>query len=167
VGFSFVVGLAIATMVGVVLVVLEVSFGAIAGAFLGGFVAGWLLGGQRRKAAIVGFLIGLASFPVQLLVYVLVVSSGMYTPPPVPEIPETVLLTALAISVLIQIVSATVGGLFSTVVRRPPVEAVGAAQTRLYLPPPPPRPDKCCVQCGVGLATETLVCPACQARQPA
>jgi len=162
-GKSILAGLVAAGIVGVILDVFEVPFGSAAGAFLGALLATWLLYAQRGRALLTGFLVGLFSFPVQLLFFVALVYSGLYTPPEVPEIPESVLLIAFALTVVMQVVGGTVGGLVGWILHRPPTAVVEAP--RPYLPPPPPKPEKYCVQCGAGLAKETLVCPACGAKQ--
>lgn len=157
-------GLIIAGIVGVILDVLNVPAGSAVGAFLGGLAAAWLLYAQRKRAAIVGFVVGLFSFPVQLATYTAVLSSGLYTPPPVPEISQEVLLTALVAAVAMEMIGGTVGGLLGGILHHPPPGTPEAP--RPYIPPPPPRPEKYCIQCGAGLAKETTVCPACGAKQP-
>ena len=161
---SVVSGLVLAGIVGVILDVAEVPLGSAAGAFVGGLVAAWLLYARRGRALIAGFLVGLFSFPVQLLIFMGLVSSGIYTPPPVPEIAESVILVALVLTVVMQVVGGTAGGLVGGIFHHPAPGVVEAP--RPYMPPPPPSPEKYCVQCGTGLAKETPVCPACGARQP-
>ena len=163
-GASVLAGLIVAGVVGVILEVIEVPAGSAAGAFVGGLVAAWLLYTQRGRASVAGFLVGVLSFPVQLSILMALVSSGLYTPPPVPEIPQSVFLTALGLTVLMQVVGGTLGGLLGAILRHPSPGLVEAP--RPHLPPPPPRPEKYCVQCGAGLAKETAVCPACGAKQP-
>ena len=162
-GASVLVGLVVAGVVGVILDVIEVPVGSAAGAFAGGLVAAWVLYARRGRAAIAGFLVGVLSFPVQLSVFMALIYSGLYTPPPVPEISQSVLLVALALTVVMQVVGGTAGGLLGGILRRPPQRV--EETPRPYLPPPPQRPEKYCIQCGAGLAKETSVCPACGARQ--
>ena len=163
-GASVLAGLIVAGVVGVILEVTELPAGSATGAFVGGLVAAWLLYAQRGRASAAGFLVGVLSFPVQLSVLMALVSSGVYTPPPVPEIPEDIFLVALTLTVAMQVVGGTLGGLLGGILHHPPPRLAEAP--RPYLPPPPPRPEKYCVQCGAGLAKETAVCPACGARQP-
>jgi len=163
-GLSVLAGLAVAGIVGVVLDVVELPAGSAIGAFIGGLVGGLLLYGPRRKATVAGLVVGILSFPVQLSIFVALVSSELYTPPAVPEIPQSVLMVALGLTLVMQIVAGTAGGLLGGVLHRPPREPVETP--RPYMPPPPPRPEKYCIQCGAGLAKETAVCPACGARQP-
>lgn len=164
-GLSVFAGLVIGGIIGVVLDITEVPAGSAIGAFVGGFVAALILYAERKKALITGFLVGLFSFPVQLSILLALVSSHLYTPPQVPEIPEDVLLIALVVTVLMQVVGGTVGGLLGGIIRHRPPGTV--EPPRPYLPPPPPRPEKYCIQCGAGLAKETSICPACGAKQPA
>ena len=163
-GASVLAGLIVAGVVGVILEVIELPAGSAAGAFVGGLVAAWLLYTQRGRASAAGFLVGVLSFPVQLSILMALVSSGLYAPPPVPEIPQDVFLVALALTVAMQVVGGTLGGLLGGILHHPSPGLVEAP--RPYLPPPPPHPEKYCVQCGAGLASETAVCPACGARQP-
>jgi len=163
-GMAAVVGLVVAGILGIILEILQVPLGTAVGAFVGGIAAAWFLYGQRNRALIAGFIVGLLSFPVQLLIFTGVVSSGLYTPPPVEAMPQDLLLAALAVSLVIQAITGTVGGLLGGILHHPPSGAIEAR--RPYVPPPPPRPEKYCVQCGAGLAKETLVCPACGAKQP-
>ncbi len=163
-GLSVLAGLAIGGIIGVVLDITEVPAGSAIGTFVGGFVAALLLYAARRRTLIAGFVVGLFGFPVQLLVFLALVSTHLYTPPQVPEISQEVLLVALAVTVLMQVVGGAIGGLLGGMIRHPPPGTVEVP--RSYLPPPPPRPEKYCVQCGVGLAKETSVCPACGAKQP-
>lgn len=162
-GTSLVLGLTVAGIFGIALELAEVPVGSAVGAFVGGIIAAWLLYARRGRALVVGFLVGVFSFPVQLLMLIALISSGLYTPPPAPEMPADVLLTALAATLIIQVVAGTLGGLLGGILHRPPPRAEGP---RPYLPPPPPSPDKYCIQCGAGLAKQTPVCPACGARQP-
>jgi hypothetical protein len=163
-GLCVLAGLAVAGIVGVVLDVVELPAGSAVGAFAGGLISGWLLYASRRRASVAGFVVGILSFPVQLSVFIALVSSGLYAPPAVPEIPQSVLMVALVLTVVMQVVGGTAGGLLGGVLHHPPP---GPVETpRPYTPPPPPRPEKYCIQCGAGLAKETLVCPACGARQP-
>jgi len=163
-GLSVVAGLAIGGIIGVVLDISEVPAGSAIGTFVGGFVAGLLLYAIRRRALIAGFLVGLFGFPTQLLIFLALVSTHLYTPPQVPEISQDVLLVALVATVLMQVVGGAIGGLLGGIIRHPPPGTAEAP--RSYLPPPPPRPEKYCIQCGVGLAKETAICPACGAKQP-
>jgi hypothetical protein len=163
-GLSVVAGLVIGGIIGVVLDITEVPAGSAIGTFVGGFVAGLLLYAIRRRALIAGFLVGLFGFPVQLLIFLALVSAHLYTPPQVPEISQEVLIVALAVTVLMQVAGGAIGGLLGGMVRHPPPGTVEAP--RAHLPPPPPRPEKYCVQCGAGLAKETSICPACGAKQP-
>jgi hypothetical protein len=163
-GASVLAGLIVAGIVGVILEVTELPAGSAAGAFVGGLVAAWLLYAQRGRAAAAGLLVGVLSFPFQLSILMALVSSGLYTPPPVPEIAQSVFLVALGLTVAMQVVGGTLGGLLGGILHHPPLGPVEAP--RPYLPPPPPRPEKYCVQCGAGLGKETAVCPACGARQP-
>jgi len=163
-GLSVLAGLIIGGLIGVVLDISEVPAGSAIGTFVGGLGAALFLYAQRRRALIAGFLVGLFSFPIQLSIFMAVVSGHLYTPPPVPEISQDVLLVALAVTVFMQIVGGTLGGLVGNIIRHAPPGAVEAP--RSYLPPPPPRPEKYCIQCGAGLAKETMICPACGARQP-
>ncbi len=163
-GTSALVGLLVAGIIGIVLEILQIPLGTAIGAFVGGIAAAWLLYGPRNRALIAGFIVGVFSFPVQLLIFTGVVSSGLYTPPPVEAIPQDLLLAALVVSLVIQIITGTVGGLLGGILHHRPSGAIEAP--RPYVPPPPPRPEKYCVQCGAGLGNETLVCPACGAKQP-
>jgi hypothetical protein len=163
-GLCVFVGLAIGGIIGVVLDITEVPAGSAIGTFVGGFVAALLLYAARRRTLIAGLLVGLFGFPVQLLIFLALVSTHLYTSPQVPEISQEVLLVALAVTVLMQVVGGAIGGLLGGMIRHPPPGTVEAP--RSYLPPPPPRPEKYCVQCGVGLAKETSICPACGAKQP-
>lgn len=164
-GLSVFAGLVIGGIIGVVLDIVEIPAASAVGAFVGGLVAALLLYAERRRALIAGFLVGLFSFPVQLSMFVALVSSGLYIPPQVPEVSQDILLVALIVTVVMQAVGGTVGGLLGGMIRHPPPRPVESP--RQYLPPPPPRPEKYCIQCGVGLAKETSVCPACGAKQPA
>jgi len=164
-GLSVFAGLVVGGIVGVVLDIVEIPAGSAIGAFAGGLVAALLLYAERKRALIAGFLVGLFSFPVQLSMFVALVSAGLYIPPQVPEVTQDVLLVALIVTVAMQAVGGTVGGLLGGMVRHPPPGAV--EPPRPHLPPPPPRPEKYCIQCGAGLANETSACPACGAKQPA
>jgi hypothetical protein len=93
-------------------------------------------------------------------------SSRLYTPPPVPEMSSSDLFVALAVTVVMEVVGGAVGGLLGGVLHHPPPGVVEPSRPYLPMPPPPPRPEKYCIQCGAGLAKETPVCPACGARQP-
>jgi hypothetical protein len=163
-GISVLAGLLVAGIVGIILEILQVPLGTAVGSFLGGVAAAWLLFGQRNRALTAGFIVGLFSFPVQLMIFTGVVSSGLYTPPPVEEMPQDLLLAALGVSLVIQVITGAVGGLLGGILHHPPSGTVEVP--RPYIPPPPPHPEKYCVQCGAGLAKETLVCPACSAKQP-
>ena len=163
-GLSVVAGLVIGGIVGVVLDISEVPAGSAIGTFAGGFAAGLLLYATRRRALIAGFLVGLFGFPIQLMIFVALVSTRLYTPPQIPEISQEVLIIALVATVFMQVVGGAIGGFLGGSIRHPPPGTVEAP--RSYLPPPPPRPEKYCIQCGVGLAKETEICPACGARQP-
>jgi Na+/proline symporter len=165
-GPSVVAGLAIGGIIGVVLDISEVPAGSAIGTFVGGLVAGLLLYAMRRRALIAGLAVGLFGFPVQLLIFLALVSTNLYTPPQVPEISQDVLLVALVVTVLMQVVGGAIGGLLGGMIHHPPPGTVEAPRPYLPPPPPPPRPEKYCVQCGAGLAKETLICPACGARQP-
>lgn len=156
-------GLVVGGIIGVILDIGEVPAGSAIGTFVGGLLAALLLYAERRRALIAGLLVGLFGFPIQLLIFLAVVSAQLYTPPPVPEISQDVLLVALVVTVIMQIVGGTVGGLLGSIIRHPPPGIVKAPPP--YLPPPPPRPEKYCIQCGAGLAKETQVCPACGAKQ--
>jgi len=164
-GPSVFAGLIIGGIVGVVLDVLEIPAGSAIGAFAGGLVSALLLYAERKRTLVAGFLVGLFSFPVQLSIFMALVSSQLYIPPEVPEIPQDVLLVALIATLVMQVAGGTVGGLLGGMVRHPPPGTVESPA--LQLPPPPPRPEKYCIQCGAGLAKETAVCPACTAKQPA
>ena len=164
-GMSVIVGLVIGGIIGVVFDIAGVPAGSAIGAFVGGFASALLLYAKRRRGLIAGFLVGLFSFPVELLMFMGVVTFNLYTPPQVPEISQDVLLVALAVTLIMQIVGGTVGGLLGGIIRHPPPGTVEAP--RPYPPPPPPRPEKYCIQCGAGLAKETSICPACGAKQPA
>ncbi|WP_455283592.1 DUF5518 domain-containing protein, partial [[Eubacterium] cellulosolvens] len=120
-GASVLVGLVVAGVVGVILDVIEVPVGSAAGAFVGGLVAAWLLYARRGRAATAGFLVGVLSFPVQLSVFMALIYSGLYTPPPVPEISQSVLLVALALTVVMEVVGGTAGGLLGGILRHPPL----------------------------------------------
>jgi hypothetical protein len=163
-GFSMLVGLVVAGVIGVILDVIEIPAGSVAGAFAGGLVAAWLLYARRGRATAAGLLVGVFSFPVQLAIFMALMTTGLYTPPSIPEIAPSDLLVALAVTVVMQILGGTLGGLLGGVLHHPPPGVVEAP--RPYQPPPPLRPEKYCVQCGAGLAKETMVCPACGARQP-
>jgi uncharacterized BrkB/YihY/UPF0761 family membrane protein len=163
-GLSVFAGLVIGGIIGVLLDITEVPAGSAIGTFIGGLVAALLLYAERKRALIAGFLVGIFGFPIQLLIFLALVSAHLYTPPEVPEISQDVLLAALAVTLLMQIAGGIVGGLFGSVIRHPPQGTVTAPP--LYLPPPPSRPEKYCIQCGAGLAKETLICPACGAKQP-
>jgi hypothetical protein len=164
-GLSVLAGLVIGGIIGVVLDVTEVPAGSVIGTFVGGLVAALLLYTGRRRALIAGITVGLFSFPIQLSIFLALVSSHLYTPPQVPEISQEVLLVALAVTVLMQVVGGAIGGLLGGMIRHPPPGTVEAPRSFLP-PPPPPRPEKYCVQCGAGLAKETSICPACGAKQP-
>jgi hypothetical protein len=164
-GISVLMGLIVAAIVGVLLDVMEVPAGSAAGALIGGLIAGLLLYTHRRGASLAGFVVGVFSFPVELALLVSLVSANLYTPPPVPEIPQSTLYVALAVTVLMQVVAGTIGGLIGGVIRHQPP---GTKETPSpYVPPPPPIPEKYCIQCGAGLAKTTMICPACKAKQPA
>jgi hypothetical protein len=163
-GLSVLAGLVIGGIIGVVLDISEVPAGSAIGTFGGGLVAALLLYAERRRGLIAGFLVGLFGFPIQLSIFLAVVSAHLYTPPPVPEISQDVLLVALVVTLFMQIVGGTGGGLLGSIIRHPPPGTVKAPPP--YMPPPPPRPEKYCIQCGAGLAKETLICPACGAKQP-
>jgi len=165
---SVVSGLVLAGIIGFILDVAEVPLplpGGAAGAFLGGLLAAWLLYARRGRALVAGFLVGLFSFPVELLILMGSVYTGLYAlPRPSQEISQSDLLMALVLVVIMEVIGGTAGGLVGGFLHHPPVGAVEAP--RPYMPPPPPRAEKYCVQCGTGLAKETPVCPACGARQP-
>ena len=164
-GLSVFAGLIIGGIIGVMLEIAGIPVGSAIGAFVGGLVAALLLYAERKKALIAGFLVGLFSFPIQLSMFIALVSSGLYVPPQVPEVPQDVLLVALIVTVVMQAAGGTVGGLLGGIVRHPPPGTT--EPPRPYLPPPPPRPEKYCIQCGAALAKETSICPACGAKQPA
>jgi peptidoglycan/LPS O-acetylase OafA/YrhL len=163
-GLSIVAGLATGGIIGVALDMTEVPGGSAIGAFVGGLIAALLLCSGRRKALIAGVVVGLFSFPIQLSIFLALVSSHVYTPPQVPEISQEVLLVALGATVLMQVVGGGIGGLLGSIIRHPPPGTVEVPKSSL--PPPPGRPEKYCIQCGAGLAKETQICPACGARQP-
>jgi len=168
-GMSVIVGLVIGGIIGVVLDIAGVPAGSAIGAFVGGFASALLLYAERRRGLIAGFLVGLFSFPVELLMFMGAVTFNLYTPPQVPEISQDVLLVALVVTLIMQIVGGTVGGLLGGIIRHPPPGAVEAPRSHppTSMPPPPPRPEKYCIQCGAGLAKDTAICPACGAKQPA
>jgi hypothetical protein len=164
-GTSVVAGLLVAGIVGVILDIVELPGGSAVGALVGGLTAAWLLHAPRRKTSIAGFLVGVFSLPVQLSIFVTLVSSGLYKLPPAPETAQDVLIVAFVLTVAMQVIGGTAGGFLAGMIRHAPP---GVAETpRPYLPPPPPRPEKYCIQCGAGLAKETSVCPDCGAKQPA
>jgi hypothetical protein len=164
-GPSVVAGLAIGGIIGVVLDISEVPAGSAIGTFVGGLVAALLLYTGRRRALIAGIAVGLFGFPIQLSIFLALVSSHLYTPPQVPEISQEVLLVALGATVLMQVVGGAIGGLLGSIIRHPPLGTVEVPRSNLP-PPPPTRPEKYCIQCGAGLAKETQICPACGAKQP-
>ena len=162
-GMSVLTGLVIAGLIGVLLDITEIPAGGAIGAFVGGLVAALLLYAGRGKTTIIGFLVGLFSFPVELTILMGVVTSNLYTPPQVPEIPWSVLLVALVATLLIQIMGGTIGGLLGGIIRHP------STCTEVPNPNPPPSPqcpEKYCIQCGAGLAKGTSICHACGAKQP-
>jgi hypothetical protein len=166
-GLSVFVGLVIGGVIGVVLTIKEVPAGDAIGTFVGGLVAALLLYAERRRALIGGFLVGIFGFPIQLLILLALISAHLYAPevsPEVAEMSQEALLAALAVNLLLQIAGGIVGGLLGSLIRHPPQGTVEAPPP--YLPPPPSRPEKYCIQCGAGLAKETLICPACGAKQP-
>jgi hypothetical protein len=165
-GLSVVAGLVIGGIIGVALDVTEVPAGSAIGTFVGGLVAALLLYSGRRRALIAGIAVGLFGFPIQLSIFLALVSSHLYTPPQVPEVSQEVLLVALGATVLMQVVGGAIGGLLGNVIRHPPQRAVEVQRPYLPPPPPPTRPEKYCIQCGAGLAKETQICPACGAKQP-
>jgi len=161
---SVLIGLAIAGVVGVLLDIAEISAGGAIGAFVGGLVAALLLYAGRKRTTIIGFLVGLFSFPVELSILMGVVTFKLYTPPQVPEIPVNVLLVALVATLFMQIMGGTIGGLLGGIMRHP---SPGTEEVPSPNPPPSPsRPEKNCVQCGAGLAKEASICHACGAKQP-
>jgi len=162
-GTCVLAGLLIAGIIGIVLELVQLPLGTAVGAFVGGVVAAWFIYAQRAKALVAGFVVGLLSFPIQLLLFSAIMITGFYTPPEVPPISENELLIALAVTVIIQVIAGTIGGLLGGILRHPSAPAVEV--TRPSIPPPPPSPEKYCVQCGAGLAKETPVCPACGAKQ--
>jgi hypothetical protein len=163
-GMSVLTGLVIAGVIGVLLDITEIPAGGAIGAFVGGLVSALLLYAGRRRTTIIGFLVGLFSFPVELTILMGVVTSNLYTPPQVPEISSSVLLVALVTTLLMQIMGGTVGGLLGGIIRHPPP---GTEEVPSLNPPPPPqRPEKYCVQCGAGLAKGASICHACGAKQP-
>jgi hypothetical protein len=163
-GLSVFVGLVIGGIMGVVLDISEVPAGSAIGTFVGGLVAALLLYAERRRALVAGFLVGIFGFPIQLSMFLALVSAHLYTPPQVPEISQEVLLAALVVTLLMQVGGGILGGLLGSVIRHPPPGTT--EEPRPYLPPPPSRPEKYCIQCGAGLAKETPICPACGAKQP-
>ena len=165
-GPSVVAGLAIGGIIGVVLDISEVPAGSAIGTFVGGLVAALFMYTGRRRALIAGIAVGLFGFPIQLSIFLALVSSHLYTPPQVPEISQEVLLVALGATVLMQVVGGAIGGLLGSIIRHPPLGTVEVPRSNLPLPPPPTRPEKYCIQCGAGLAKETKICPACGAKQP-
>jgi MFS family permease len=165
-GLSVVAGLAVGGIIGVFLDISEVPAGSAIGTFVGGLVAALLLYAGRRRALIAGIVVGLFGFPIQLMIFLALVSSHLYTPPQVPEISQAVLLVALVATVLMQLVGGAVGGLLGSIIRHPPPGTAEAPRSNLPPPPPPTRPEKYCIQCGAGLAKETQICPACGAKQP-
>ena len=161
---SALIGLAIAGVVGVLLDIAEIPAGGAIGAFVGGFVAALLLYAGRKRTTIIGFLVGLFSFPVELTILLGVVTFNLYTPPQVPEIPVNVLLVALVATLFMQIMGGTIGGLLGGIMRHP---SPGTEEVPSPNPPPSPsRPEKNCVQCGAGLAGGASICHACGAKQP-
>jgi hypothetical protein len=162
-GLSVFAGLAVGGIIGVVLDISEVPAGSAIGTFVGGLVAALLLYAGRRRALIAGIVVGFLGFPIQLMIFLALVSSHLYTPPQVPLPPQEELLVDLVATVLMQLVGGAIGGLLGSIIRHPPPGTVEAP--RSYLPPPPPRPERYCIQCGAGLAKETQVCPACGAKQ--
>ena len=162
-GTSVLAGLLTAGIIGIVLELVQLPLGTAIGAFAGGVVAALLVHAQRARAIVAGFIVGLLSFPIQLLLFSVIMITGFYTPPEVPPISENELLIALAATVIIQVVAGAIGGLLGGVLRHPSAPVVEVA--RPSIPPPPPRPEKYCVQCGAGLAKETPICPACGAKQ--
>jgi hypothetical protein len=164
-GPPIVAGLAIGGIVGVVLDISEIPAGSAIGTFVGGLIAALLLYAGRRRALIAGVVVGLFGFPVQLSIFLALVSSHLYTPPQVPEVSQDVLLAALVATVLMQVVGGAIGGLLGSIIHHPPPGTMEVP--RSSLPPPPGRPEKYCIQCGAGLAKETQICPACGAKQPA
>ena len=167
---SVIVGLVIGGIIGVILDIAGVPAGSAIGAFVGGLGAALLLYAERRRALIVGFVVGLFSFPVELLIYMGVFTLNLYTPPQVPEVTQDVLMIALVVTLIMQIAGGTIGGLLGGIIHHPPpgvVETPRPSTPMSMLPPPPPRPEKYCIQCGAGLAKETVICPACGAKQPA
>ncbi len=162
-GTSVLAGLLIAGIIGIILELVQLPLGTAIGAFAGGVVAALLIHAQRARAIVAGFIVGLLSLPIQLLLFSVIMITGFYTPPEVPPISENELLIALAATVIIQVVAGAIGGLLGGIVRHPSAPLVEVP--RASIPPPPPRPEKYCVQCGAGLAKETPVCPACGAKQ--
>jgi hypothetical protein len=166
-GISILAGLVVAGTLGALLDIAEIPVGSVVGAFVGGLVATLLLGTERRRAMITGFLVGLLSFPVELAVLVVVVTANLYTPPQAPEMSVDVLLVALVATLIMQIIGGIFGGLLGGALRHPPpgTEEVPSPSAVPY-PPPLLRPEKYCIQCGAGLARGILVCHACGAKQP-
>ena len=162
-GTSLLVGLLVAAIVGVVLELTQLPLGTTVGAFVGGAFAAFLFRLHRSRGTVAGFMVGLLSFPIQLLLFSVIMTIGFYIPPDVPPISESEILIALAVTIIIQVIAGTIGGLFGGIVRD--VSAPAAESPPPAIPPPPPRVEKYCVQCGAGLAKETHICHACGARQ--
>jgi uncharacterized membrane protein len=164
-GLSVLAGLVIGGIIGVALDVTEVPAGTVIGTFVGGLVAALLLYTVRRRALIAGIVVGFFGFPIQLMIFLALLSSHLYTPPQVPLPPQEELLVDLVATVLMQVVGGAIGGLVGSIIRHPPPGTVEVPRSNLP-PPPPTRPEKYCIQCGAGLAKETQICPACGAKQP-
>jgi len=164
-GTSVVVGLLAAGVVGTILDIAEFPGGGAIGAFAGGLTAAWLLRAPRRSASVAGLIVGVFSLLVEVSILVTLVFSGLYKPPPAPQISQGVLIVAFALTMALQVIGGTAGGFLVGTIRHPSPRT--AETTRPYLPPPPPLPAKYCIQCGAGLAKETSLCPDCGAKQAA
>jgi hypothetical protein len=147
-----------------ILSITDLPLGSTIGALIGGGVAAYVLYGKVHSGALVGVLSAIGGYPFYIGVVYILLIFGVYTPPAGPTPSMSVIQEEVVLEFLLNLVSGGLGGIIVASARRPPPPVAAPAQ-----PPTGYAPSQAryCVQCGARLQAGTLICPHCNARQPA
>jgi len=134
------------------------------GALVGGAIAAYVLYGKVGQATAAGALAGILGAPFYLGVSEILVIFGVIATPSGPTPPFSELQSAVILILGMDLAAGMVGGTLIGAVRHPPPEVI--------LPQAQPLPGvvsqtRYCVQCGAQLPGGAVLCPHCNARQPA
>lgn len=133
------------------------------GAFAGGAIAAYVLYGQVPEAARAGALSGILGMPFYLGVAQVLFIFGAI-PPQGATPPMSQLQLAVGLILVMNLAAGMAGAFLVAAIRHP------APKLEQLQPPTQagvPEQLRYCVQCGAQLPAGTVVCPHCNARQPA